>query len=226
MLNKIYKQLASFLFKPYLIWYLKKERNTKLFGFDLLIRPTVFHPKYFFSSSYLVEFIFKLNLENKKCLELGCGSGIVSLIAYKKNGIVTCSDINEIAVECTKINFNKNFGNYNPNFNVIKSDLFDLIPKTSFDFVFINPPYFFETVSTENQLAWNCGKNGEYFVKLFSQISLYISNNTQVYMVLADNCDIKRISEIANDHNFKFNRVEEKKIKWEINYIYNIEINK
>ena len=226
MLEKFYKQVVSSFVKPYLIWYLKKERHTKLFGFDLLIKPTVFHPKYFFSSRYLVEFVLKLNLEHKKCLELGCGSGIVSLMVYQKKGIVTCSDINEIAVECTKINFNKNFGNNSPNFQVITSDLFEFIPKTCFDFVFINPPYFFEAVSTDHQLAWNCGKNGEYFVNLFSQLSLYISNSTQVYMVLADNCDINRISEIATRYNFRLNKVEEKKIKWEINYIYKIEINK
>ena len=62
-------------------------------------------------------------------------------------------------------------------------------------------------------------------MNLFSQLSLYISNETQVYMVLADNCDINRISEIAIRYNFILNKVEEKKIKWEINYIYKIEIN-
>lgn len=226
MLEKIYKYVVSTVFKPYLIWYLKNVRLTKVYGFDLLIKPTVFHPKYFFSSRYLVEFVLKLNLEYKTCLELGCGSGILSLMVYQRNGIVTCSDINQIAIECTKVNFRKNFGNNSPSFQVIKSDLFQFIPKIYFDFIFINPPYFFEEVSEDHQLAWNCGKNGEYFLNLFSQLSLFIVDSSQVYMVLADNCDINRISEIAMRHSFCLKKVEEKKIKWEINYIYKIEIQK
>ncbi len=222
MIDYFQKKYYNHILKPYLIWYLKKERITKLKGFTLLVKPTVFHPKFFFSSLYFYDVINKLALENKSVLEIGCGSGLLSLLAYKKKAIVTCCDINDKAIECTQHNFKLNFNTHNTNFNTIKSDLFDAIPKQTFDFIFINPPYFFSDVYTENQLAWNCGKNGEYFIKFFSQLNNYINTQSTVLMILADNCEIERIQTIAKQYHFLLKMEEEKKIKWEINYIFKI----
>ncbi len=226
MLDTIQKKYSSLILKPYLQWYLKKERSTTVQGFKLTIKPSVFHPKYFFSSLYLFKFITTLNLNNKSFLEIGCGSGFISLLAYQKKAIVTCCDINPNAIECTNTNFKKNFNTENNNFTVINSDLFDKIPKTSFDYIVINPPYFFEEIKNQNQLAWNCGKNGEYFNKLFFQLNKYIHNSSKIIMILAENCEIDRIKKIAEDHGFKFELLQQQKIKWELNYIFEIIDNK
>lgn len=208
--------------KPYVSWYLKKERQCVIKGFHLLIRPTVFHPRYFFSSTYLFEFVSTLNPENKQLLEIGCGSGLVSLLAYQKKAKVTGVDLNEEAINCTRINFQKNFGVASEDFNIYKSDVLDSVPVTQFDFIILNPPYFFDTVLTTVQLAWNCGKNGEFFVKLFSKLNGFTHSGTEIYMVLADNCEIERIKEIARSHQFLLNIVVQKKIKWETNFIFKI----
>lgn len=208
--------------KPYVLWYLKKERIDTVRGFELLIRPTVFHPKFFFSSTYLFDFVSNLKLVNKRFLEIGCGSGLISLLAYQKEAIVTACDINPIAVDCTKLNFEKNFGKELRDVSILKSDLFDSIPVSKFDVVIINPPYFFEDVKTDNQLAWNCGKNGEYFVKLFSVLQKFIQTESDVYMILADNCEIDKIKNIAKSQQYMFELIVHKKIKWETNFIFKI----
>ena len=218
-LQKIYTQTFA---KPYVLWYLKKERIDKVRGFELVIRPTVFHPKFFFSSTFLFDFISTLNIESKQFLEIGCGSGLICLLAHQKKAIVTACDINEIAVDCTKVNFEKNFRNGLANVSVLKSDLFDELPKLTFDVIVVNPPYFFDDVKTDNQLAWNCGKNGEYFVKFFSGLNQFSNSESDVYMILADNCEIDRIKNIAKSHQFILELIVHKKIKWETNFIFKI----
>jgi len=222
MLDRIQQTYANTVLKPYLLWYLKKERRTTFRGFELTIRPTVFHPKYFFSSGFLFDFVSTLKLANKEFLEIGSGSGLIGLLAYQKKAIVTICDINDSAIECIKENFARNFGAQLTQVTVVKSDLFDSLPTSKFDFVVINPPYFFDEVRTDDQLSWNCGKNGEYFVKLFSGLKNFIHAETEVYMVLADNCEIDRIKNIAKSNQFLFELIVQKKIKWETNFIFKI----
>lgn len=222
MIAPLQKAYSNFLLKPFLQWYLKKERTSTVRGFHLLIKPTVFHPKYFFSSTYLFDFVSKLDLAGKSFLEIGSGSGLISLLAHQKKAIVSCSDFNPAAVECTKVNFQKNFGNIAEAVPIYESDVFSSIPESQFDFIVVNPPYFFSKVSTPGQLAWNCGANGEYFIKLFSGLKNYSSGTSSVYMILADNCDIERINLIAKENNLKLELIEQRKVKWEMNYIFKI----
>jgi release factor glutamine methyltransferase len=218
-LQKIYMQTFA---KPYVLWYLKKERIDTVRGFELTIRPTVFHPKFFFSSTYLFDFVSTLNLSAKRFLEIGCGSGLISLLAYQKKALVVAIDINAVAVECTELNFAKNFRNPDRHFSVLESDLFDSVPPAQFDVIVINPPYFFDDIKSDDQLAWNCGKNGEYFVKLFFNLGNFIHGKSDIYMILADNCEIGKIKAIAEDHQFRFTLIVHKKIKWETNFIFKI----
>lgn len=223
MISYIQKKYANAFLKPFLLWYLKKERVTRINGFTMVVKPGVFHPKYFFSTRYLFEFVSKLELRGKRFLEIGSGSGIISLLAFQKQAVVSSCDLNEDAVDCTRQNFLQNFGIKSDNFNVYTSDLFDSLPDQLFDTIVINPPYFFKTVDHVGQLAWNCGVNGEYFSKLFFQLKAFIKNESDIYMVLADNCEIDRIVQIAKQYHFSLSLVEQKKIRWEVNYMFKIQ---
>lgn len=77
-------------------------------------------------------------LKGKKFLELGCGSGLISIAAAKKGARVTASDINPVAVEFLVKNSEEN----KVEIEVIESDLFNDIPKQPFDIIAINPPYY------------------------------------------------------------------------------------
>lgn len=204
--------------------YLKKARRYRFRGLELIIYPSVFHPKYFFSTGVLIDFLDKLNLENKKFCEVGAGSGLLSFIACKQKAEVVCFDLNQTAVKGIEENFTCNF---QPSalFKVYHSDLFDAVPKQFFDVVFINPPYFFKKAEDINSLAWNCGENGEYFNKLFSQLPAYCNYESEIYMILADNCEVEKIMSMANNHNIKLVTVSERKIKWEKNFIFKLNLN-
>lgn len=214
--------LAGKLAKPILSAYLRKERAYRYKGFSLRISPGVFHPAFFFSTKYLFGFIERLPLEGKACLEIGCGSGLLSLLMASKKGKVTAIDISAQAVENTASNFERNKARLAGNYHVLQSDLFAALPPQAFDVIVINPPYFFSEAIHVSQHAWNCGPNGEYFETLFLGLGEHIHAQSEVYMVLGDNCEIGRIRAIAASHGFAFELIEQKKIWWEVNYIFRI----
>lgn len=78
------------------------------------------------------------DLNNKSCLDLGCGLGVVSIILSKifEKIEFTLSDITEIAIKLSKENLKLNNCK---DFEVIKSNLFENITK-KFDFIITNPP--------------------------------------------------------------------------------------
>jgi release factor glutamine methyltransferase len=221
MLDRLHKKFYDVLVQPILKYYLKKPHNFIYNDLKLKIHPGVFHPKFFFSTQVFAEFIQKLDLTGKKVCEVGAGSGLLSFIAYSKGAAVYSFDINPIAIDGLKENVNSNFKS-SENFNIYLSDLFDAIPENKFDIILINPPYFFSDPFDAGSYAWYCGKNGEYFEKLFQQLGNYIITSSQVFIILADNCDLERISAIAKKHNYLLTLNYTKKVKWEKNFIFNI----
>jgi len=219
-MEKIYK----FVIKPIIKLYLKAEPTVRIDGFKIKVFKTVFHPSLFFSTKFFYSFLIKQELTNKKFLEIGCGTGILSMLAYKKKAIVTACDINLKAIENAKYNFENNITKNSNSYVLLESDVFLKIPIQEFDVIAINPPYYFKEINVAEQYAWNCGENGEYFEKLFSQLRNYMNTNTKVFMILAEVCDIDRIKSIATKNKFVMNIVEEKKIKWERSFIFLVEM--
>lgn len=218
------KRIADKIFKPLLKQYLKFDTRFKYKGLGLTIFSGVFHPQFFFSSKYLAGFIETLELKNKQFCEPCSGSGFVSLLAYRNGANVFCFDINPLAVKNIQLNYKINFGHNNSTqqFIIKESDNFTNVPQQQFDVIVLNPPYFFNEATDNAQLAWNCGKEGEFFVSFFSSLSAYLAANGKCYMVLAENCEIERIAAIAHFNGFNFILVQQKKISWEKNYIFEI----
>jgi len=223
MLQQVQQTYSRYILKPYLGWYLKSKRQYSYDELKLIIYPGVFHPRYFFSTGVLLKFIRTLDLKNKNFCEPGAGSGIISLLAYKMGAKVICFDTNEMAVKGLEENFKNNFPEAETTgFRIIHSDLFDEIPPAVFDYIIINPPYFFDDATTPAQQAWYCGKNGEYFEKLFSQLKAFSHDSSGVYLILGDNCETDRIQQIANKHGICFDLVLQEKVKWEKNSIFKL----
>lgn len=188
---------------------------------DLLLEipPEVFHPGFFFSTQLLLQYLSKLPLLKKNFLELGCGSGLIAMVAAKNGAVVTATDINPAAVEFLKKNCLAN----NLQLPIIQSDLFDLIPVKQYDIIAINPPYYKKTPVTFRDHAWFCGERGEYFSSMFKSIHSYIHAETEILMVLFDGCDMEMINGFAELNGFVLTCVHSKQNMLEKNFIYKIE---
>jgi release factor glutamine methyltransferase len=217
-LKKILKYLTGKVYKPLLSKYLSKTRIYTYKGIRLIIPPSVFHPRFFFSTKILLKYISQLDLQKKSFLELGAGSGLISIYAAKKNANVTATDINPVAIEYLKRNQVRN----NVTLNIISSDLFQSIPPQLFDVIAINPPYYKKNPKSDAEYAWYCGENGEYFQKLFCGLKQYIHSQSLVLMILSEDCDILMITKFALDNHFDLQIVSERKTAWEKNNIYQI----
>lgn len=215
--------LYNRLYKPFLKLYLKSNRTVRFDGFSIKVSKQVFHPKLFFSTKYFYDFINKQNVKGLLFLEIGSGTGVLSMLAYKKGAEVTAIDVDPVAVENTKFNFSKNFRGTRP-LTIHHSDVFENVKPQSFDMIVINPPYYFKNPTLPGQQAWYCGENGEYFEKLFSSLGVYIHKGSFVYMILEEGCDIDRIKQIAAKNKFVFEIADQRKIKWELNFIFSIRI--
>jgi len=136
---------------------MSREDRLTMFGIALRVPPTVFHPRFFRTSRYFGAYLRGRDLRGAGVLEIGCGSGILSLVAARGGARVTALDINPRAVACTDANARLN--GLAGNVSVILSDLFARVPPAStFDHIVWNPPFYPAEQSDHASRAWNAGR--------------------------------------------------------------------
>ena len=219
-MRKFLKKIASpFLQKASAI-YLKQRRKYNYRDISVWVEPSVFPPFITISTKLLLEFIDQLSLKEKTFLELGCGCGIISILAAKKDAIVTSTDINPIALRALVENAKEN----NVTIDIIASDLFENIEVKSFDFIIINPPYYPKNPSSMAENAWFCGENFEYFESLFRQLPRFLTPSNSTLMILSVDCELEKIKAIALQNKITFRVVQESKVMGETNFIFILEL--
>ena len=218
MVRKLLKKSAELTVRPLILRYLKNDRKFSYEGLKLVVRSGIFHPLFFFSTTFLMEYLKKLPIKGKKLLEPGCGAGLISVWAAKNGALVTALDINPLAVANTRENAQVN----NLDIKVLESDLFNNLATEAFDFIVINPPYYPQNPTNPSEYAWYCGTEFEFFEKLFQQLPEFYVNSSMVLMVLSEDCNMQAIQNIAHKHSQQLNLLEERRNFFEKNFIYRI----
>ena len=78
----------------------------------------------------------------KTILEIGAGTGIISLYCANQGAEVVCSDINPYAIKLIKKNIQENKNQLLGSIQVRKGDLFNIIKSNEqFNIIIFNPPY-------------------------------------------------------------------------------------
>jgi release factor glutamine methyltransferase len=218
MIRTLLKKIIYYVIRPVAILYLSSERSYQYDDIQVIIKPGVFHPGFFFSTKLLLNYLKEIPLQNRTFLELGSGSGLISIYAAKQNAVVTATDISQTAVETSQQNAERN----QVSIEAIVSDLFDQIPSRIFDMIVINPPYFPQQPVNEMDYAWFCGKNFEYFERLFGNLGKYADQHSNIIMILSEDCQIERIRQIALKNNWQMEVIHQKRVLWEMNFIFRI----
>jgi methylase of polypeptide subunit release factors len=110
-------------------------------GFVFAVHEQVFSPKVFSGWRYYTPLLSSRDLSDKRLLEVGCGCGITGLYlaATQKLRQLVLADINPHAVNNAKHNA-KRLG-LDIDVAFYQSDVFDGIPRSSFDVIYWNHPW-------------------------------------------------------------------------------------
>ncbi len=162
-----------------------------LSGFTFTIRPTVFNPADFVSSKVFASFINTLDLTGKKILDMGSGSGVVSLFAASKGADCVACDINPVAVKCIAENALQN--NLSRQIKVYESDLFEALknnPGSGFDIIFFNPPYYKGNPKNNFERAFKGGPNLEVIDRFLAEAKSHLSPGGKLCMIVSTDMEL------------------------------------
>lgn len=177
------------------------------YGLDLLVDKRALIPRY--ETEILVDLIINDNSNNKKILDIGTGSGAISLALSKnlKDSKVIGVDISKNAIDLA--NENKIKLNIN-NVEFKESDIFSNIEE-KFDIIVSNPPYInkedFEKLDNklyyEPQNALYGGEDGLYFYKkIIKNAKNFLNKNGKIYLEIGyDQKD--SISNLLEEYGYK-----------------------
>ena len=79
--SKRMMRAAIHFFSYHFILNRRRTTQTHVAGFRLIVRPMVFHPRYFLTSAFFARFLLNLDLSGKRVADVGTGSGILALAA-------------------------------------------------------------------------------------------------------------------------------------------------
>ena len=118
--------------------YTFQYREKWFIGINTVFSSYIFEDTYFFAEH--IPSIF-----NDKFLEIGCGTGFISVIKALNGSRVTATDINLDAL--TNIKMNAILHSVEQNISVLYSDIFDsLRTSDTFDTIFWNAPFIFSEI--------------------------------------------------------------------------------
>jgi len=123
----------------------KEPYEVEVLGKKFVVFPSVFSPKYFFDTEFFAKEI-DVN-EGEEFLEIGSGTGIISVILALKGAKVTCTDINPMAIKNTKENAQR----HNIDITILEGDVYDPLQEDKkFDTIFWNTPFGFVEGELDN----------------------------------------------------------------------------
>ena len=167
-------------------------------------------------------FLLAENLEIKEgqsVLEIGTGSGLVSMYASLLSDDVTATDINYNAIELAEKNFKLN------NINTIRlefGDLFEPVKDKKFDVILFNTPYLptdpDDIINDDLNYAFDGGLDGRKVIDRFiNEVSNHLNDKGIVQIIQSSLSDNDRtlhmfdsngfIAEIAASEKFFFEEI-------------------
>jgi release factor glutamine methyltransferase len=137
--------------------------------------------------------------KDERVLEMGCGSGMVSVHCAKARAVVTAADVNPAAVQCTKTNASIN----DVLVNVVTSDLFDHV-QGIFDLILFNPPYLQGEERTMEDKAWAGGPTGtETLFRFLEEAVPHLDPKGRIVVVVSSDMDQAALDKVLKPFHVK-----------------------
>ena len=197
---------------------LGRTDRVRMLGFSLIVPPQVFHPGLSISSKTMGKYVLSLPLDGKKVLDMGCGSGILSLIAASAGAFVTAVDINPVAVSSARENARRN--NLYNRIRFLDSNLFGSHPEEQFDYILFNPPFYLGKPHDVRDMAWLGGDDYAIIRDFMADAPRFLKRDARIIMILSSDMQIHKVLELFRAHNFLVERVWVKRFLFETFSIY------
>jgi release factor glutamine methyltransferase len=150
---------------------------------------TVYEPA---EDSFLLKnYISELELEGKKVLDMGTGSGFIALEMAEKGAEVTAVDKNLEAVKTV----DRKAAEKEIEIEARESDLFENVEQ-KFDLIAFNPPYLPGEKGVGDEEIWRGGEKGTELTERFLEnIDSYLTEEGYAVVILSSRADHERITE-------------------------------
>jgi len=201
----------------------RTTRVTRVAGFRLTVRPTVFHPRYFITSEFFASFIGRLDLNGKRVVDVGTGSGILALAAARAGAAnVMAVDVNPNAALTTAENARAN--GLGDRVTAVCSNLLSALgPGSSFDVILSNPPFFPGEPRDIADRSWHACADYRDIAPLFDQARERLAPGGRLYILVSSDCDLDLISALIVRARFQARLVAERSIFIESLIIYELQ---
>jgi release factor glutamine methyltransferase len=163
--------------------------HARMHGFELTIPPTVFHPALYFTSGILASEILKMNLSGKRVLDVGCGSGILSLAAATGGAFVTAIDTNPAAVAATRSNLRSNGLDDRVRALLMSVDELLADPSQRFDVLVTNPPYYQADAHTIEESGFYGGAQNQFMKSVALAAPVQLTPDGIIVTILSSDVD-------------------------------------
>lgn len=140
-------------------------------------------------------------------LDMGCGAGLLGVLAAKAGAVVTAADINPTAVELAQRNA---VGN-GVKIKAICSDLFEKVAGT-FDMIVFNPPYLPDNDDVPGSETWAMRDVLERFVR---HAAAHLRPGGLVLVVVSSLTPAERIVGMLVEAGFAVEHAAQRKVPWE-----------
>lgn len=197
----------------------------KMYGFDIITNSNVYKPRE--DTFLLVDSLKSVINEEDKVLEIGCGTGLVSLVASDYCDNVCAVDINESAVNLAKEN--RDLNNVT-NMEVLSSDMFQNVTG-SYDLIIFNPPYLPGDTDYEKKFdgseQWFGGESGrEVLSNFLKDVSNHLNSDGRVLLLISSLTGFDEVVTMLDERGFKYEVLDESKVSWEKLYTILLQLDK
>jgi release factor glutamine methyltransferase len=219
--RRLLRHLIHF-FAYHLILTRQSIQITRVADFHLTIRPTVFHPRYFFSSACFAEFIGRLDLSGKHVVDVGTGSGILALAAARAGaGTVIATDINPNAALTAAENARAN--GVGDRVSALCSNLLSaLAPQPLFDVILSSPPKHAGEPCDLADRGWHAGPHYRDIAALFDQSRERLKPGGRLYVMISSDSDLDLLGRLIDQARFRARPVHERSLFIESLIIYEL----
>ncbi len=126
-----------------------------------------------------------------RVLEIGSGSGLVSIACALNGSSVDSVDVNKDAVDCTLRNASVN----DVELNAYQSSLFSGVPKENvYDTIIFNPPYLPTNDSLPGGEQWNGGEDGFQIIRPFlMEAPSHLAKAGSIFIVISSQTDVLKL---------------------------------